>query len=104
MASDKSIFLTGDIVMLTKKEVLSMLKTVKKPDMRDTAAVELHTRILSALNRLPYMQKIIIHSYYFDGGKWAWIATKNGISERQCLLLRNKAVDALVLDLNNKVN
>jgi len=87
--------------MFTKDVLLTTLKAVKRADKTKFETAEAEAQIINALIPLPYIEKNIIYSFYMRGDKWLQISDLSNYSATQCKNIRNRALDALLYQLNN---
>lgn len=63
---------------------------------REKAALcRVRAAIRKELNRLPYIQRAVISSFYLEGQQWVRISAQIHYSERQCKNIRDCAIDKL---------
>ena len=90
--------------MHTKKSLIAGLKTWRKADPQDVSTATYHAKIIIALLLLPYQQKAVIYEFYISRMQWEQIAAQMDCSVTQCKNIRNKALDALLCQMNQKAS
>ncbi len=104
MASDKSINTQGDFIMFTKEELPAVLRWYGTMNIQSDTDAAFYKLVMKAFSCLPLGRKIIIDARYYEGRKWEQIAARCGIGITQCKKERDKALDVLLLKLNEQCN
>lgn len=75
----------------------SVRETIKGLREQNKKIVKLKAEIFKELNRLTYIERVIIVSCYIEEQKWAQIAESAKYSERQCRNIRKSALEKLAV-------
>lgn len=75
----------------------SVSETIKALRNQNKTMVKLKAEIFKEINRLTYIERVIIVSFYIEEQKWSQIRGLANYSERQCKNIRSAALDKLTV-------
>lgn len=75
----------------------SVRETIKALHEQKKVLVKLKAEIFKEINRLTYIERVIIMAFYIEEQKWSQIKGLANYSERQCKNIRSAALDKLTV-------
>ncbi len=75
----------------------SVRETIKALRAENKTMVKMKAEIFKEINRLTYIERVIVVSFYIEEQKWAQIVEAAKYSERQCRNIRKTALEKLAV-------
>jgi len=72
-------------------------ETIKMLHKQNKTLIKIKVEIFKELNRLTYIERVIVVSCYIEEQKWSQIAESAKYSERQCRNIRKTALEKLAV-------
>lgn len=78
-----------------------LLKSIKQ---KIESLYLIKAKIYNEINKLPYLQRLIILQFYIKDMQWVRISSQINYSERQCKNIRCQALKNLEINFNNNIS